>query len=502
MSKHVVVLDIGKTNKKLLVFDENLKVAASIVENIPADESGPVHLERVEQLNEWFLDGLKKLAADFEVGAVSITTHGATFACVGADGGLALPVIAYTTNPGEDFDDEFFGKYGDSRELHRKLSTPLFSGCIANVARGIEFARKQFPEKFAGVKWILNYPQYFGFFLSGAVGADSTYSGCHSYLWDFDTKSWSFMADKMGIKSLLPPEILPSETPLGTISPAVAERTGLAPDTIVGRGIHDSNASILPYILKSEGRFVLNSTGTWCVAMCPCDSVSLSDSDLDMGIFHNVDAFTNPIKTALFMGGEELRVHMETMTKRANLQGHPDFDPALYREIINEKKLFVTPGVLKGTGPYPKSDPGIIEDGKWYPLADIDSGASLPPCYSDPAKAYAAVNISLAVQTAKMLRGVGLEDGMTVFTEGGFRNNPGYLALLDALLPNNSTFLSDIPEATAFGGALLGKAAIDNRPLKELGADFEIQTDPAPKADFGDLNAYAAEFAEVASQAR
>jgi sugar (pentulose or hexulose) kinase len=499
MGKHVVVLDIGKTNKKLLAFDENLKVVESIVENISADESGDIHFERVDAIDEWFLGGLKKLAAEIEIGAVSITTHGATFACVGADGELSVPLIAYTTDPGEEFNKRFFAKYGDARELHKRLSTPQL-GAIANVGRGIEFARENFPAEFAETTAILNYPQYFGFVLSGVKGADSTYSGCHSYLWDFDTKSWSFMADEMGIRNLLPPEILSTEIPLGTVSAETAEKTGLAPDTIVGRGIHDSNASLLPYIIKSTGRFVLNSTGTWCVAMCPAKDVSLSESDLDMGIFHNVDVFTNPVKTALFMGGEELRVHMEAMEKRAGLSGHPDFNPETYQKIIDEKRIFVLPGALPGTGPYPNSTSAVVEDGKTYLLSDIVAGEDVPPCYSDAETAYAAVNISLAVQTSKMLRGVGLQDGMTIYTEGGFRNNPGYLALLSALNPGCTSLLSDIPEATAFGAALLGKAALEKRPLKELKADFEIQTDKAPQATFEGLDAYDDAFAELAGE--
>jgi sugar (pentulose or hexulose) kinase len=88
MSKKIAVLDVGKTNKKLLVFDEKLNVLDSIYKNIPADESGSVHFEMINEMSEWFLNGLSEMASKHDIGAVSVTTHGATFAALGSDGNL------------------------------------------------------------------------------------------------------------------------------------------------------------------------------------------------------------------------------------------------------------------------------------------------------------------------------------------------------------------------------------------------------------------------------
>ena len=498
MKKKIAVLDVGKTNKKLLVFDEKLNVLDSIYKNIPADESGPVHFEMIDEISEWFLDGLAAMAAKYDIGAVSVTTHGATFASVGADGKLSAPLVAYTTDPGDEFNDAFFAKYGKSEELHSKVKTPLLGG-LANVARGIEFLRERYPAEFAATDKFLFFPQYFGYLLTGVPGADSTYAGCHTYLWDFDANDWSFVADSMGIREKLPAKIAGSAEILGSVTPEISKRTGLAPDTVVTHGVHDSNASLLPYLIKSGGRFILNSTGTWCVEMAPSDTAELTESDLKAGIFYNLSVFSKPVKTAIFMGGAERGYYVDILRKFADSDDFMDYDEAVMKKVLSDSKLFLLPGVLPGTGPFPKSKSKIVDGGVEIPAEEVASSSKVPRSLKDPKYAYAALNAALAVQTSEMLKNVGAQPGTTIYLEGGFRKNKGYQACLSALFPDCRIVLSNIPEATAFGAALLGKAALDKRPLEELNGDFEIETANVERSSFAELASYAAKFAELAS---
>ncbi|MCK5844901.1 MAG: hypothetical protein KAG97_09355, partial [Victivallales bacterium] len=420
-------------------------------------------------------------------------THGATFAAVGADGKLSAPLIAYTTDPGDDFNNSFFEKYGDSSDLHRKTRTSLLGG-LANIARGIEFLRERYPAEFAATDKFLFFPQYFGHLLTGVAGADSTYAGCHTYLWDFEVRDWSFVADKMNIRGKLPAKVAGSAEILGTITAAVAERTGLPPNTIVTHGIHDSNASLLPYLIKNRGKFVLNSTGTWCVEMCPSENAELTKNDLETGVFYNLSVMSKPVKTAIFMGGAEHDLYIDILKKFESQDVFMDFDPALYARVLNEAKLFFMPGVLPGTGPFPKSVSRIIDEIGENPTADIKSSATAPDSMRDTLYAYAALNASLAIQTGEMLKNVGADDGYTIYIEGGFRKNKGYQAYLSAMFPKCDLVLSNIPEATAFGAALLGKAALEKRRLVELDNDFEIETAKVERHSFAGIAAYFEKF--------
>ena len=103
------------------------------------------------------------------------------------------------------------------------------------------------------------------------------------------------MSENLGIVDRLPEQVCRSWDILGTLRPEIADRTGLDPDTIVTMGIHDSNASLLPYLIKSEEDFVLNSTGTWCVIMRPSRDVQFGDEDIGRVVFYNLDAFTHPV---------------------------------------------------------------------------------------------------------------------------------------------------------------------------------------------------------------
>jgi len=475
---HVAVLDVGKTNKKVLVFDDGLRIVAETYQSIPADESGPVHVEQVDATWDWFLEQLALLGPRHNIRAVSVTTHGATFVCVGRDGRRALPVVAYTTEPGEDFARRFYERCGDADTLHRTLGTPRLSALLS-VAKGIAFVQERFPDEFSRVETILNLPQYFSYLLTGRAGAECTYTGCHTYLLDYRTLGWSSVADALGIRALLPAPIARPGDVLGPLAPDVAARTGLGRETIVTYGIHDSNASLLPFLIQHDEPFVLNSTGTWCVAMCPSQAPDLSDEERRRGVFLNCDAFGRPVRTAIFMGGNEWGTWGKVIQKATGTDAVPDYGAALYREVLRAADTFIFPGLVPGTGPFPRSSSRLHERGRTYTLREIEEGRARPACMSDAATAYAVLNCGLAVQTCEQLRSVGLRDGMPVYLEGGFRKNPDYQTLLASFFPHSPLVLTGMKEATAFGAALLARAALAGRTLKELRGDFQIAGEPA-----------------------
>ncbi len=190
MKYHLAVLDVGKTNKKVLIYDQELKLVDSEFRVFEEKTSAGIIFDDVEGLWEWFKEVLKKFAAKYNIRAISVSTHGATFTCLDEEGELAVPEISYTTDPGSEFQYEFYQRFGDPRRLQQDTCTPNFDALI-NVAKGIWFVKKKYPDGFYRVKHILNYPQYFGFKLTGVAAAEPTYIGCHTYLWDFEKEQYS-----------------------------------------------------------------------------------------------------------------------------------------------------------------------------------------------------------------------------------------------------------------------------------------------------------------------
>ena len=88
---HVAVIDFGKTNVKVAVVDlvagrevDERRIPNAVVREAPYPQYD------TEGHWRFLIDALAGLAAEWPIGAVAITTHGATAAVVDAGGGLVL----------------------------------------------------------------------------------------------------------------------------------------------------------------------------------------------------------------------------------------------------------------------------------------------------------------------------------------------------------------------------------------------------------------------------
>ncbi|MCD6120368.1 MAG: carbohydrate kinase [Spirochaetales bacterium] len=495
----IAVFDIGKTNKKLILFDNNLKELASTYSVFPMLKTGDIEVEDIDGINNWILKSLSQYSKKYPIKVIAFSTQGATFVSIGKKGKPSMPVVSYTNEPGASFHNEFYRLAGNPIELQKITATPKF-GTLLNIAKGIFYVKNKYPDSYNRTEYFLLYPQYFSFFLTGEIAADYTYAGCHSYLWDFKRNNWSLVAERLNIINKLPANILKPSSVLGRIKPDIVSATGLSSDTVVTPGIHDSNASLLPYLIKEGDEFVLNSTGTWCVIMHPMDKVYFSKEELGKVVFYNLSAFGTPVKTTIFTGGLEHDAYMKIIQKVNGINSLPNFNELIYKRIVKEKKLFILPSLLKGSGQFPDSTPRVYENGKRYLYSDISDteyAKDIPAFFNDPVTARAVLNISLAVQTETAFNRSGIKDGMTVFTEGGFRKNEGYNLLVSSLFPNSKFFLSNIKEASAFGAALTAKSAYEGRELNSLGSSFKMETKTINKMDFHGLPAYRDAFLDL-----
>src|SRR5450432_799528 len=97
MSKQnvIAIFDVGKTNKKLFLFDENYKIvyekSARFIET--ADEDG-FPCDNIESLRLSVFDSLSEVFRlhEFDVKAVNFSAYGASFVYVGEDGNPVCPL--------------------------------------------------------------------------------------------------------------------------------------------------------------------------------------------------------------------------------------------------------------------------------------------------------------------------------------------------------------------------------------------------------------------------
>ena len=260
--RYVAVIDIGKTNAKVVVFDLATKLELERASTANAVlHAGPYSHYNTDALWQFIVACLKALNKRHRIDAISIATHGACAALLDEAGTLALPVLDYEHDGPQSVSTE----YDAVRPPFVETGSPRLPNGL-NLGAQIFWQAKTYPKQFANVRWIVTYPQYWAFRLCGVLANEATSLGCHTDLWAHEKSDYSSLVDRMGWRALMPAVRKASDC-LGTLLPQVASETGLNPNTPVHCGIHDSNASLLPHLLGRKSPFAVVSTGTWVISM-------------------------------------------------------------------------------------------------------------------------------------------------------------------------------------------------------------------------------------------
>ncbi|MGJ4928842.1 FGGY-family carbohydrate kinase [Bradyrhizobium sp. HKCCYLS2038] len=435
------VLDIGKTNVKVALFDgEGRRLAETSLPN--ASLPGPPYRHYdTGMIWRFLLSALAELARTHAIETIVPTTHGATVAFVtddpDVDEGLALPIMDYEDPVVEAIEPDYARLRPPFAET---FSPPLGNGL--NYGRQIAWMRKHHPDRMAAARAMLPYPQYWSWRLSGVMSAEPTSLGCHSDLWEPAHGRLSRLATALDVHRLMPPVVHAFDR-IGAIRPEIAARTGLSPTTRILSGIHDSNASLLPHLLTRQAPFTVISTGTWVVMMGV--GAPLERLDQRASMLANVAADGRPVACAIFMGGREFDV----LTK-----GHPAVATLADVEAVIGAGALALPCFSGEGGPFAQHA-GRIE-------------GTLPAC--EGARAALATLYSV-LMTDHMLTRLGADAGALV-VEGGFVKSPLYAGLLAALRPQQPMLIADNTAGTAQGAALLAtwpKPPVDlSRPVSPL----------------------------------
>jgi len=482
----VLVLDIGKTNKKAAVYDRDFRVLAEERISLGSAAWRGLEVERTDELLAWFRDRLRQFAGAFDIRAISISGHGATLALLDERGELAMPVLSYTSPVDAAFNDEFYREYGSREALHRATASPDLG--FVNMAKMLHYVRTRLPECWAASKRGLFYPQFFAHALTGQYALEPTYVGNHSYLWNYARKDWSEVARRLGADKVFGGPMRAPWDVLGPLREDWMRECGVGAECKVAVGIHDSNANLLPYLAREESEFLLNSTGTWCVLMRPSRKSTLSDEQLDAGVFFNQSAYGGPVLTGLLPAGMEY----EAFAKFASFADAQDEESLA--KVAADRDLFVIPGTLPDVPVFPGATPGLIVGNRHYSLQELQSGTAAGVIGTLRQRYFAALNLALALATKRALAHLDAPRGTRAYIEGGFASNALYCRLVATLCPNFDWMLTSMKEGTAFGAALCGWAAAEGVDPRKLAMRYSISTRNVTGYDNLPLGLYEAEY--------
>ena len=222
---------------------------------------GPPYLHaNVEAIWTFFVASLAEAARIHPVETIVPTTHGAAAVLVD-DHGLAMPAIDYE----EPRVEEIEPAYAKIRPPFRRSYSPSLAYGL-NVGRQLAWQRAIDPEGFARARHLLFYPQYWAWRMTGVAATEATSIACHTDLWMPGEGRASDLVAALGLEGRVPP-LLSAWAPLGPPSAEFAAAAGLGSDVRVLCGVHDSNASIIPYLAHWPAPFTVVSTGTWVILL-------------------------------------------------------------------------------------------------------------------------------------------------------------------------------------------------------------------------------------------
>ena len=476
MERVIAVFDIGKSNKKFLVFSEDLKPIYSDFTRIEEVKINNLLCDDAESIVSWmktkFMDAVKK----WRIEALAVTTYGATIANL-KNGVLRFPVISYNQEIDKQIRDKFYSEFGSPLELYMLTGTPPY-GQLLNAGIQVYWIREKFPNIFNDIDEILFLPQYLTYGLTGLKASEITSIGCHTYLYDITREGWSKIAENLEVDARSPR--------MADVWNPIGEFTVNGSSLVVTPGIHDSNACLLSYIARDE-EFLLASTGTWCVFMYPRTKFKPQREDLYRDVLYYVDAYGRPVRSSKFKGGFEYEYYTAIIRDRFSVDpGNISFDVDLLNDILKRKEDFIIPGLVKGSGQFQDSKAKII--GKAF----IRSAK----------EAYHLLNLYLAIESYVAINLITEGRNVNIVVQGGFAKNSIYLSTLSALFNDREVFKATFPEATGLGAALCAKSALEGiRPdkLKTDLLDMGEERVPKPSVDIEILKDYVDAFISEAT---
>ncbi|TDW48006.1 sugar (pentulose or hexulose) kinase [Flavobacterium sp. 270] len=427
----VAIFDIGKTNKKVFLFDENYKIVWEKSVNLDetTDEDG-FPCEDIEVLKHWILDRLAEIKnlKDHVLKAINFSTYGASFVYIDEKGKVLAPLYNYLKDYPEDLKNDFYLKYKGKEVFAVKTASPVLGSL--NSGMQIYRLKEEKPELFDQVKYCLHLPQFLSFLLTNEAYADITSIGCHTNLWNFKKMKYHKWLKKENILSKIPPIHYGKDV--------IKNEDGLA----IGVGLHDSSSAIIPYTINFTEPFVLLSTGTWSISLNPFNNKQLTFEELQQDCLCYMQYTDKPVKAArLFSGNEH-----EVQTKR--LAEHFGVPVNSYKDIYYNKKIVSSLRALDFTIVYPKKyDFDILKE---CPFQKRDLAN-----YKDYETAYHQLMLDLVQQQVFSTNLVIHNSPVKkIFVDGGFSKNSIFMNLLAEAFPDVEVYAASMAQASALGAAL------------------------------------------------
>lgn len=428
----ILVFDIGKTNKKYFLFDqEYCQLSSEYISIAEIKDDDGFACDDLAAIEAWMMAVYKKIMLDerYKLVFINFSSYGATLVHLDEAGKSCTPLYNYLKDFPEDTRHLFTQKYGDLVEWSRQTASPFLG--MLNAGLQLFWLKYKKPDFFKQIHTTLFLPQYLSYRFTNIAATDFTGIGCHTGIWDFDNDNFHFWMYAEGFVKLLPP-VHSSRTSF--ILPGTSIKAGI--------GIHDSSAALVPYLKKSTSPFMLLSTGTWSICLNPFNAEPLTDEALADDCLCYLQPDGKQAKASRFFMGFEFRKWIEQLDvyfkKAANYHHAIIFNKTLFEKSQILSSVFISNTI----------------DGDYYfnsqPIGDLGWFDNYEEAYHRLIKELAEKQ----VQKIKMVMGMQRLD--TIYVDGGFANNKVFIGVLEEMLPDFNIITSETPLGTSLGAAMMG----------------------------------------------
>lgn len=429
----IAIFDVGKTNKKVFLFNEQYQVLFEKSESFPEtkDEDGDA-CEDVELLTRWIRSILREISLmkDFNVKAINFSGYGASFVHIDREGMPVAPLYNYLKPYPDELKKEFYERYGGEFQFSMHTASPS----LGSLNSGLQLYRikKQNPGLFDKIHYSLHLPQYLSFLVTGRRYSDITSIGCHTAMWNYTQNHYHPWLHNEKVATKLAP-IFPSDQVIRTEYQKKILLSGV--------GLHDSSAALIPYLSNFTDPFVLISTGTWCISLNPFNHSSLTAEELQQDCLSFMEYRGKPVKASRLFAGY---AHEQQVKRIAE---HFGCSVDSYKKVNFDAAIASKLAIAENNTLKKSENKNFLLESK-FTKRDL----SVFETYHE---AYHQLMIDIidqqVISTNLVLKNSNVKK---IFVDGGFSNNSIYTNLLAMTFPETEVYAASISQASALGAAL------------------------------------------------
>ena len=442
-TKVTAVFDIGKTNKKFFLFDQNFQEVHKeyiSFDEIVDEDGHPT--ENLPALKKWLKKVFNRILEkkEFNVKAINFSTYGASLVHIDKEGNPITPLYNYTKPLPEEIITNFFKEYGPKETFLKNTGCADLS--MLNSGLQLYWIKKTKPEVYKKIKYSLHLPQYLSYVFTGIPISEYTSIGCHTALWDYEKRDYHSWVYNEGIDEILPP-IVSTETSINMNYNGNRIKIGV--------GIHDSSAALLPYVRSLRKKFILISTGTWSIAFNPFTENPISDRTNDKDAINYMRINGKPVKASRLFLGNEYKIQVKKLNDYFGVDDDyhrgVKFNYDTYNRILKDFKYCH----------------------KWEGIADDNMPKETQILYDNYDDAYHQLMTELVLLQNKCVnKALGNDTISRLFVDGGFSDNDVFIQLLSHYYRDKKLRTTNASLGSALGAAIsISDTKLNSKFLKK-----------------------------------